>query len=179
MFKIIKTALLLGLVCFLSAFSLAKVYQNTKEKIAAQSEAGIFLKDLMPEGERFDQEVISKRRYFRAYGRGDELIGYVIPAETGGYGGKIKLLLGLDRSGKVLNFKVLEHNETPGLGAKITEPSFISQFKGKSYRQLNLRSVDPKEGKINGITSATISSQAVVNSIKEAISFFEENLKEK
>ncbi len=178
MFKIIKTGILLGLVCFISAVCLAQVYQHTKDKIAAQSRPDVFLKDVFSAAEKFKEENKNNQSYFIAYGKEENIIGYIIPVSTIGYGGEIKLLIGLDTNGKIVNFRVLEHNETPGLGAKITEPKFMSQFTGKIKGEISLTSEDPQNGKIEAITSATISSRAVVNGINEAINFFENELKE-
>ncbi len=178
MFKIIRTGILLGLVCLISAYSLAQVYQKTKERIEAQSNPEIFLKELFTEGKRFEQKSMADQPYFLAYGPEDNLIGAAIPVSTAGYGGKVKMLVAVDSFGKVVNFQILEQNETPGLGAKITGPDFIRQFKGKTKEELILTRDDPKKGKIEGITAATISSRAVVKGIRKAISFFEDNLKQ-
>lgn len=179
MLKIIRAGILLGLVCLISAYSLAQVYQKTKDRIEAQSNPEIFLKELFAEGERFEQKSLEEQSYFLAYGPGNNLIGAAIPVSTAGYGGKIKLLVGIDLSGDVVNFQILEQNETPGLGAKITGPDFMRQFKGKSKKELVLNRDNPKEGRIEAITAATISSRAVVKGIREAVVFFENNLKDK
>ena len=178
MLKIIRTGILLGLVCLISAYALARVYQKTKGKIEAQSNPEIFLKELFAEGKRFAQKSMADQPYFLAYGPEDNLIGVAIPVSTVGYGGKVKMLVGIDLSGEVINFQILEQNETPGLGAKITGPDFMRQFKGKSKEEIALTKDAPKEGKIEAITSATISSRAVVKGVKEAIAFFEDNLKD-
>lgn len=178
MLKIIRTGILLGLICLISAYALGRVYQKTKEKIETQSNPEFFLKKLFTEGERFKQKNLGGQVYFLAYDRGDNLIGAGIPVNTVGYGGKVKMLVGVDSSGKVINFQILEQNETPGLGAKITRQDFIRQFKGKNKEEIALTIDDPGEGKIEAITAATISSRAVVKGIKEALLFFESNLKD-
>lgn len=178
MLKIVRAGILLGLVCLISAYSLAQVYQKTKNRIESQSSPEIFLKELFADGEKFEQKNLQEQSYFLAYGPEDNLIGAAIPVNTAGYGGKIKLLVGVNLSGEVVNFQILEQNETPGLGAKITGPDFIHQFKGKTKKELILNRDNPKEGKIEAITAATISSRAVVKGIKEAIAFFEDNLKD-
>ncbi len=179
MLKIIRTSLLLGIICFISAFCLAQVFRQTKDKIAGQSRADNFLKKIFLEGERFDEGKIGKQPYFLAFGADENLIGVIIPVSAAGYGGKIKMLVGLDLDGTVSNFQILEQNETPGLGAKILEPVFLGQFKGKNKDELGLIKDEPSQGKIEAVTSATISSRAVTKGFKEAVIFFEENLKEK
>ena len=180
MFKIIRTGILLGLVCFISAICLAQVYQHTKDKIAAQSRPDIFIKNIFKDGERFVKEGDVEQSYFLIYDSNDNLLGVAIPVNTTGYGGKtrkIRLLVGLDLTGRMVNFQILEQNETPGLGTKITTPNFIDQFKGKNREEIVLTIDDPEHGKIDAITSATISSRAVVDGIQKAIDFFENNIK--
>ena len=38
-----------------------------------------------------------------------------------GFGGEIRVIVGFDTEGKLLNYSVLQHAETPGLGAKMQE----------------------------------------------------------
>ncbi len=59
----------------------------------------------------------------------------------------------------ITGINVISQAETPGLGSKITEPKFTDKFKGKSIAEIDT---------IDGVTGATISSNAVKNSIKEA-----------
>jgi electron transport complex protein RnfG len=61
---------------------------------------------------------------------------------------------------------VLRHEETPGLGARITTPAFQNQFDGAPVQQLALRSGG---GSIDAITGATVSSQAVVTALNSKI----------
>ncbi len=102
-------------------------------------------------------------------------IGVAFIVEGKGYGGVIKMLLGLDMNlSEIVNeekdtdvlikgMKIIPPiSETPGLGAKIEEDSFQDQFKNKAVGDLELG-----EG-IDGITGATISSKGVVNDLKKA-----------
>ena len=98
-----------------------------------------------------------------------------------GYGGKIKLLLGVQYtqiidykakkfalSGKINKYTIQEmSNETPGLGTKIAEDKFASQWQGLSLgRELNLKIAG---GNVDAITGATISSFAVNKAIRIAM----------
>ncbi|MFC1846630.1 FMN-binding protein [Chloroflexota bacterium] len=91
-------------------------------------------------------------------------IGYAFLATGAGYGGSISILVGLEDAQTVKGIIILSHIETPGLGSRITEPSFLNQFIG-----LNINNVALTQdgGQIDGLTSATISSKAVVNAVKE------------
>jgi len=84
-----------------------------------------------------------------------------------GFGGDIYLMTGFYLDGEMVGYKVLSHKETPGLGSKIGEDKFQSQFKNLkiSDNTLNLKK---NGGEIDGITSATISSRAVLDAVKKA-----------
>ena len=65
-----------------------------------------------------------------------KLIGYVVPAESKGYGGAISMLVSVTPAGKIIDFTILESNETPGLGQNASKDPFKSQFKGKAAKDL-------------------------------------------
>ena len=70
---------------------------------------------------------------------GNELVGVafkVIAPE--GYSGNIEIMVGVEPAGTVTGVEILSQAETPGLGARITEPAFKDQFAGKSLRQRRL-----------------------------------------
>lgn len=60
------------------------------------------------------------RRYWRLMARG-EVNGYAFPLSARGYAGEIRAIAAIDTAGTVLGVTVLRHNESPGLGARITE----------------------------------------------------------
>jgi len=72
--------------------------------------------------------------------------------------------VGFDNELKVKAVRILEQTETPGLGAKITEHGFLDQFAGKSGNELYLKKYH-KEGTLDAVTGATISSKAVSDGI--------------
>ena len=45
-------------------------------------------------------------------------LGAAVESTTGGFGGDLKILVGFDPEGNILGYTLLEHAETPGLGAK-------------------------------------------------------------
>ncbi len=93
-----------------------------------------------------------------------EKSGYAFIASGSGYGGDIDILVGLDSDFKIKDISILTQTETPGLGARITESTFTDQFKGLSADEVALKS---NNGMIDAITGATISSKAVVDTVRE------------
>ena len=64
---------------------------------------------------------------------------------------------------------VIDHAETSGLGAKITEPDFLGSFTGQSEGM----AVTKDGGTVDSITAATISSRAMANAANTAIAVCE------
>ncbi len=98
----------------------------------------------------------------------------IITESKKGYGGEIKLLVGVDPEGKIQGIEVLEHYETPGLGDRIKTPEFRNQFKGRSLKDTKFK-VKKDGGDIQQLTSATISSRAFCEAVEKALLFFDAN----
>ena len=86
--------------------------------------------------------------------------------DSGGYGGDIELMVGFEADRKtVVSYRKLAASETPGLGMKLVEESFSSQFAGKDGSSLKVKK---DGGDIDAIASATITSRAVCKAIADA-----------
>ncbi|MBE6022849.1 MAG: RnfABCDGE type electron transport complex subunit G [Cellulosilyticum sp.] len=99
--------------------------------------------------------------------KGDTTIGYVLRMEPNGYGGAIKLLIGIDLEGNVAGISILEHSETPGFGANAEKESFKGQFTMRKTPLLVSKAA-PDENEIQAITGATITSEAITNAVNSA-----------
>lgn len=88
-----------------------------------------------------------------------------------GYGGEIRLMVGITAANEIKCIKILAQKETPGLGTKITEPPFISQFDGKRI-QGTVWAVKKDQGDFDAVTGATISSRAVLGAIKAGLDVY-------
>ena len=86
--------------------------------------------------------------------------------DAGGYGGDIELMVGFEADRRtIVSYRKLAAAETPGLGMKLVEESFSSQFAGKDGATLKVKK---DGGEIEAITSATITSRAVCKAIADA-----------
>jgi electron transport complex protein RnfG len=104
---------------------------------------------------------------------GDSVIGYAVNTYSNkGFAGRISLMAGFKPDGTIINIRVLEQKETPGLGTKMTEPRFKDQFNGKNPSQFTLK-VKKDEGQVDAITAATISSRAFCDAIQRAYNTLE------
>lgn len=88
-----------------------------------------------------------------------------------GMWGIIRILLGYDLgSGQITGLKIIEHSETPGIGSRISEPVFTSQFKGlKTTSSVRLSNLRVRENDFDGITGATVSSLAIEKIVSNAV----------
>ena len=84
--------------------------------------------------------------------------GYVVTAQSKGYGGMLKVMVGIDSNGLISGTEVLENNETQGLGSKVSEHAFMDQYIGKD---------STLEG-IETISGTTISSNAFSKAVQNA-----------
>ncbi|MDR2741988.1 MAG: FMN-binding protein [Treponema sp.] len=177
----LKLGIVLALYATAACVGLAFVYSATSETIAVRQQADLeaALRELFPEGDDFtditgtiaspDPAVAFETQY--AVRKGTALIGAAIQASAASYGGILKVLVGVGADGRISRVKILEHQDTPGLGANAGSPTyyvdkskkitFYGQFAGKSVQ-------DPFEvkGDVVAITASSITSRAVTSAVK-------------
>ena len=105
-----------------------------------------------------------------------KLVGVAVESNsTKSYGNKIEIIVGFDPEGKIINYAVLDHEETPGLGDKM-EPWFKTNKNGQNILGKNLSSgllkLSKDGGDIDAITAATISSRALLDAVNRAYAAF-------
>jgi electron transport complex protein RnfG len=108
--------------------------------------------------------------FYHAF-KNNELVGTAIETYTDkGFSGRIKIMIGLDSAGIIINTAILEHKETPGLGDKmdISKGSWPTQFVGKNPADFQLK-VTKDGGSVDAITAATISSRAFCDAAQRAV----------
>lgn len=89
---------------------------------------------------------------------------------TDGYSKKgIDLVVAMNSNGTVKGVSVVSLGETPGLGTKVRNDSFLSQFKGKSGSVEIVKNAPKKDGEVQGVTGATYSSKGVAKAVNIAL----------
>ncbi len=110
---------------------------------------------------------------YQGVGPNNAPVGVAFKADGGGFQGNVGVMVGLELDYfKLRGIKILDQVETPGLGNRIAEPKFEDQFKGVEIapRIEYIKNRKPeKPNQIQAITGATISSDAVVKNINNAI----------
>lgn len=180
---IIKFGVVLFSICFLSAVFLSGMNMLIKEKIAFQKYQAEqnALRQVILEAVEFEAvKKDSQTLYYKALDKNKDILGFCFIAYGKGYSSRIETMAGMDKEGRIDTIKILSQAETPGLGSKIAElagsvtlleavtsktkkdeklkPWFEERFSGKEIAELD---------KVDVITGATISSSAVIKSVKE------------
>ena len=96
-------------------------------------------------------------------------LGAAVESTTNGFGGDLKILVGFDPEGNILGYTLLEHAETPGLGAK-ADKWFQKGEKGDIIGQNPEKplAVTKDEGTVEAITASTITSRAFLKAVNNA-----------
>lgn len=171
----LNMTVVLTCITLIAAAGTAAVFNFTQKPIAdakqAKQEAAI--KVVMPEASIIAPvDTVNEQRVFRAFDADNNLLGYAIETDELGFGGLIKMMVGIDVNGNLVNYSILSHSETPGLGSKM-DKWFIekSPITGISVSSAPL-SVSKDGGSVDAITAATISSRAFLSAINKAIATY-------
>ena len=110
--------------------------------------------------------------------RDGRVLGVVLPVTAHeGYAGDIDLLLGIDPQGKVISVQVTSEHETRDLGDKIEprQSDWLAQFRGHSDANQTIWRLRGEGGAFDGITGATVTSRAVIEAVRQGLTYFEEH----
>ena len=161
-------------ICVVAATALAGIYLLTKDQIQKQQKEKQqqAILNILPAGvEIAAPETIDGMVIYRATLNG-EAAGAAVETSAMGFGGEQKIIVGFDKEGKIFNYEVLEHQETPGLGDHIVEWFKNADKPGQNIigRQAtgDFRVSKGDGGDIDAITAATISSRAFLKAINQA-----------
>jgi len=166
----------LTLISLVAAGLLAGVYSLTKEPIdiaKAEKQAAAKIA-VLPAMDGIvisnEPEMVDGMTIYKAYVN-NELIGAAVEAREIGFGGVFKMMVGFDKEGTLTGYQVLEHQETPGLGAKMDE-WFRTDKNHQNVIGLNPGkcnfTVSKDGGEVDAITAATITSRAFLMAITKA-----------
>ncbi|MFC6276040.1 RnfABCDGE type electron transport complex subunit G [Psittacicella hinzii] len=101
--------------------------------------------------------------------KNQQITGYILISSTWkGYSGLIRTMLVTDAQGTIKAVRILEQNETPGLGNKVITTPWVHSFDNLPLDQATLANLAVKKdgGTIDQFTGATITPRAIVNQIR-------------
>jgi electron transport complex protein RnfG len=104
---------------------------------------------------------------YSIYDNGRREIGYAFYAEGWGYGGKMVILVGLEDKETIKGINVVSNYETPSYWDLVVDSNFFDQFIGLRIEDCYLKRYGGDDGQVDGITGATLSSQSVVDIVRE------------
>lgn len=168
---IFKATAVLVIICFIIAAALASTNMLTEDAIAARAaEEQTSAMRRIVQADKYNRKTLDyggeTAEYYIAESDG-EIKGYIFITEENGYGGADSVMTGINTEGKIMSVEILDvSNETVGLGQNAAKPEFKDQFSGKSGRLEVTKSGE--KGKIETITGATITSQAIIGAVNEA-----------
>ena len=85
-------------------------------------------------------------------------------------------MMGVSHQGELVGIELTKHAETPGLGAKATEPEFQDQFDGKNRTLENTDWAVTKDGgDFDAILGATITVRAITKALEAGLKFYQQN----
>jgi electron transport complex protein RnfG len=191
--SLLKSAAALGLVAVVGTTLLAGVHRLTADRIADQERRMVLeqLGQIVPP-DRYDNAMHEDYVTFRDeqhFPQGQEVTAY--RAREGGqpvaiilrfdavdgYNGPIRLLAGIEESGRLAGVRVTSHRETPGLGDAIdaAKSDWVLGFTGRSLANPAPPgwAVERDGGEFDQFTGATITPRAVVEAIQRALEYYE------
>ncbi len=171
------------IICVVVAVLLAQMNNITEKPIAAAKAQKLenAIKEVVP---AFDNNPVAESFSMADEATGDslliypakkggELVGFAIKSFTKkGFSGRFDIMVGFDTKNTLINYSVLEHAETPGLGSKMVE-----WFKDKTKAKQNVLGRDLSKGElkvskdggeIDAITASTITSRAFLDAVNRA-----------
>lgn len=192
--SMLKDTLVLFIITLFAGLLLGVVYQITKGPIAAQEEkarqeafaevfevAENFQTVELPAVEEIDRVLteagisgVTVEEIVSALDSSGSLLGYCITVTSHeGYGGDIRLTLGINLDGGLNGISILEISETPGLGMK-AESVLKPQFSGKNVTQFEYtKSGAVTDNQIDAISGATITTKAVTGGVNAGLKVFQ------
>ena len=176
---LIRMVVVLTLICAASGLTLSAVYRLTEAPIDYQIIKFVKEPPVKKVLTGYDNDPIVDRKkivigtdergnpreltIFPAKKQG-ETFAVAIEGRGKGFHGTIGVMVGVSKQGKITDIAITSQSETPGIGSRITEPSFTAQFQGLPATG---------EPKIDGISGATYSSRGVMDAVGEALGYAE------
>ena len=101
------------------------------------------------------------------------------PVRSRGYNGVMELAIGVRYDGSLTGVRLLQHRETPGLGAQVHQDNtpWILGFNGRSLDNTPAHAwaVEKDGGDFDHISGATSSQRAVIRAVEHTLNYYRSN----
>ena len=159
--NIIIIAVKLAVICLVAAFVLALVNGITAPQIAiskaqAEKDALSVINKAGTIGERIEGDGNMVNYYFPVTD-GGKVTNYILSLKNMGYGGDLIILANFKTNGEVIDAKLMEDAETPGLGKKAENPAYMDKYKGTGAdKPVPVKKTMLESADADAVTGATI-----------------------
>ena len=163
-----------GILAFVNHLTEGPIAQQKEKTLADGIKAVMVCDDIVvaKTDEVRQNDAKGKEQVFMIYqvkdAQGKDL-GAAVESTTMGFGGDLKVLVGFNPEGTILGYTLLEHAETPGLGAK-ADKWFQKDQKGDIIGKYPAEplTVSKDGGQVDAITASTITSRAFLTAVNNA-----------
>ena len=177
--KFAAPVIVLSSICLVVSLALAFTYKIANPIILENQNAVAVAarKEVLPDADDFTHGAKSAdgKAYVEEVFAANNGTGYVMTVNTTSFGGELTMMVGINAEGAVTGVKVTVHADTPGVGTKNMEPSYLSQYNGIS--ELTSASDVKKEsaelasgGSFAFISGASVTGQAIHSGVDAALS---------
>lgn len=173
---IFSDTLCLFIICLVVTFAVAGTRAVFKDRIAKQewAQTQSVMSELIEADEFEEVKVPGENQAFKALDTSGHTLGYLFVTKAYGYGSDVNVMSAISE-GEVVGIDILDaSNETPGLGQNVTKKEFVDQFAGLNGAPEIVKSTPSGENQVEAVTGATKSSNAVAQSVEEALALFEQ-----
>jgi electron transport complex protein RnfG len=177
--EMMKMMIVLSLICGIAGVTLAALKQVTAPIIEEQVLTYVQAPAIESVLNDYDNNPIKDRRKFDVDGRtvtvfpalkGGKLTGVAFETSGKGYGGDIGVMVGFDvQAMHLTGIGITTLKETPGVGARVAEHGYTTQFRGHALESVELKK---DGGDIEAVAGATISSTGTVIAVQRAVVIF-------
>jgi len=191
---VVIAAVLLGMFAVIGTTLVSFTYESTKERIADNERQALLNKlHLLIPADHIDNDIVNdfirvsspdllgatQSIVYRGRKLNQPVAAVFSIVAPDGYSGSIRMLVAVKTDGTLGGVRIVSHRETPGLGDKIEarKSDWIIGFQGKSLNNppRSRWKVKRDGGDFDQFTGATITPRAVVNAVKKALMYFQDN----
>ena len=168
--NIITIAVKLAVICLVAAFVLGFVNGITAPQIAAsKAQAELDALSVINKAGTIGDRVESSENgdgvsvnYYFPVTDGGKVTNYIMSLKDMGYGGDLVILANFKVNGEIIDAKLMEDAETPGLGKKAENAWYMDKFKGTGAdKPVPVKKTMLESADADAVTGATITFTGV------------------
>ncbi len=167
----LKISSRLGLICAVAAIVLALVNSITAPEIAAyQKKVVEEALQQVSVGYEIGEEITSEDETISSIigiNKDGDLAGYVMNITANGYGGPMVILASFTSTGEIIAVQLLTNAETPGLGKKAEDQSYMTKFIGSGdSTPVPVKKSNLTDAQADEISGATVTFSGIAKALQ-------------